>query len=282
MFIDDKNRALPRILLGGGLGVLGCLLLGWLSQPGALFGGPLTLDFTFCYNSNVPEPLGAALAFLLWFLFGAEAGLATLPFADGGRAVLRRSLAHFGVMALTLWGWVLLNFAYEPLPGLALTFLLPFTLIYLLVWLGRWVGWYAEVGEIRSRLGLAPAPSLLKWRETLPHLLYALFLCLVVPLVLRACDDPVPLLSVFYAWVLLPVGSFTTGLSLGKRQGFCPLYPLACAGAILLFIPLARLFSNMSDWPMVPMAFLSALLGNLLGLLRRWRRDRLAGEGREV
>ena len=39
MFIDDKKRALSRILIGGGLGMMGCLLLGWLSQPGALFGG---------------------------------------------------------------------------------------------------------------------------------------------------------------------------------------------------------------------------------------------------
>lgn len=158
MFIDDKKRALSRILIGGGLGVLGCLLLGWLSQPGALFGGSLTWEFTFCYNSNVPEALGAALGILLWFLFGAEAGVATLPFADEGGAVVLRSLAHFGVMAATMWGWVMLNFTYEPLPGLVLTFLLPFTLVYILVWLGRWVGWYAEVGEIRSRLGLAPAP----------------------------------------------------------------------------------------------------------------------------
>ena len=45
MFIDDKKRALSRILIGGGLGVLGCLLLGWLSQPGALFGGSLTWEF---------------------------------------------------------------------------------------------------------------------------------------------------------------------------------------------------------------------------------------------
>ena len=65
MFIDDKKRALSRILIGGGLGVLGCLLLGWLSQPGALFGASLTWDFTFCYNSNVPDALGAALGILL-------------------------------------------------------------------------------------------------------------------------------------------------------------------------------------------------------------------------
>ena len=48
MFIDDKKRALSRILIGGGLGMLVCLLLGWLSQPGALFGASLTWDFTFC------------------------------------------------------------------------------------------------------------------------------------------------------------------------------------------------------------------------------------------
>lgn len=272
---DDRKRALVRILSGGVLGMAAFLLLAWLTQPGWLFLSRLTWDFTFCYNSNVPEALGAALGFFLWFLFGAEAGIATLPFADEGRAVFLRSLAHFGVMGLTLWAWVRLNFADEPIPGLARTFLLPFTLAYVLVWLGRWVGWYAEVGEIRSRLGLAPEPSPLKWRETLPHLYYALFLCLAVPLALRAGDAAdVPVLSVFYAWVLLPVGTFTTGLSLGRRRGFCPLYPLACAGAILIFIPLARLFSNRSDWPMVPMAFVSALAGNLLGVVRRWRRER--------
>lgn len=272
---DDKRRALACVLSGGILGMAAFLLLAWLTQPGALLGGSLTWDFTFCYNSNVPEALGAVFGLLLWFLFGAEAGIATLPFADEGKALLARSLAHFGVMGATLWAWVMLNFTYEPIPGLILTFLLPFALVYVLVWLGRWVGWHAEVGEIRSRLGLAPEPSPLKWRESLPHLLYALFLCLAVPLALRAGDAAdAPVLSVFYAWVLLPVGTFTTGLSLGKRRGFCPLYPLACAGAILIFIPLARLFSNMRDWPMVPLALASALTGNLLGVVRRWRRDR--------
>ena len=274
MLIDDKKQSLTRILMGGLLGMGGCLLLGWLTQPGWLFLSRLTFDFTFCYNSNVPEVLGAVLGFLLWFLFGAEIGVATLPFADGGRTLLLRSLAHFVLMALTLWAWVVLNFTSEPLPGLALTFLLPFALIYVLVWLGRWVGWYAEVSQIRERLGLSPAPSPLKWRETLPHILFAFLLCLAVPLILRRSDDVNPVLSVFYAWVLLPVGAFVTGLSLGKRQGFCPLYPAACAGAILLFLPLARLFSQMTDGPMVVTALLSALAGNGLGALVRRRRQR--------
>ena len=273
---DDKKQALLRALLGGFAGMAFFLLLSWLTQPGSLFGGRLTWDFTFCYNSNVPEALGAVLGFFLWFLFGAEAGIATLPFADEGRSLLLRSLCHLGAMALTLWAWVVLNFPYEPLPGLALTFLLPFALIYGLVWLGRWVGWYAEVGQIREKLGLAPGPSFLKWREALPHILFAALLCLLVPLVLRLCDDQVPVLSMFYAFILLPVGSFCSACSLGKRQGFCPLYPLACMGFILLFIPLARLFSNIADGELVPIALLSPLVGNLLGAGMKVQRTRSA------
>ncbi len=263
---DEKKRPLLRMMTGGLLGVAGFLLLGWITQPGAFLGGGWDFDFTFCYNSNVPEALGAALGFLLWFLFGVEVGTATLPFADEGKALLLRSLCHFGIMALTLWGWVILNFPYEPLPGLALTFLLPFALCYLLIWLGRWVGWYAEVAQIRERLGLAPGPSPLKWRETLPHILFSAFLCLLLPLILRLCDDrTTPILSVFYAVVLLPVGGLCSACSLGKRHGICPLYPLACMAFTLVFISLARLFSNIADGELVLIAFVSTLLGNLLG-----------------
>ena len=267
MVFDDKRQALLRALTGGLLGMCAFLLFGWLSQPGFLFGAPPSFAFTFCYNHNVPEALGALLGFLLWFLFGAEAGIATLPFADEGRALLLRSLCHFAIMALTLWLWVCLNFAPEPLPSLALTFLLPFTLIYILVWLGRWVGWYAEVAQIRERLGLSPGPSPLKWRETLPHLGYAALLCLAVPLVLRLCDAPdVPVLTgLLYPYLLLPIGSFSAGLSLGKRQGLCPLYPVGCALFALMTV---FLLFNSSALFHCAMAGLPALLGNLLGAAR--------------
>lgn len=268
MVFDDRRQALLRALSGGVLGLLGCLLLGWLSQPGSLFVGSLGFDFTFCYNHNVPETLGALLGFLLWFLFGAEVGIATLPFADEGKSLLLRSLCHFGLMGLTLWAWVLLNFGDQPLPGLALTWLLSYTLIYILVWLGRWVGWYAEVAQIRERLGLSPGPSPLKWRETLPHLGYAALLCLVVPLVLRlydAVDVPV-LTGLLYSFLLLPIGSFSAGVSLGKRQGLCPLYPAGCA---LFSLPVGLLLFS-SPLPLCLWAGLCALLGNLMGCnLRR-------------
>ena len=274
MLIDDRKEALVRVAFGAFGGVLCYLFLPWLTQPGSLFGGTMDFAFTFCFNSNVPEALGALLGFLLWSLFGALAGIATLPFADGGRQVLLRSLCHFVLMGLTLWAWVMLNFPYEPLPGLMLTFLLPYGLVYVLIWLGRWVGWYAEAAQIREKLGLAPGRSFLKWKETLPHIVFALLLCLVVPLVLRLCDaHDVPVLSGLYdPYLLLPLGGFLSALSLGRRQGFCPLYPLSCTGAILLFIPLARLCSNMDDWPLIPIALVSTLLGNALGAKDQARR----------
>lgn len=154
MLIDDKGRALWRICVGAVIGILAYLLLSWLTQPGSLFGARLGFEFTFCFNSNVPEAVGAALGFLLWGAFGAEIALSTLPFAETGRAVVFRSLAHFCVMALTLWGWVWLNFPYEPLPSLIFTFLVPFTAVYALIWLIRWVKWYFELTAIRKKLGL--------------------------------------------------------------------------------------------------------------------------------
>ena len=76
----------------------------------------------------------------------------------------------------------------------------------------------------------------------------------------------VPVLSgLLYPYLLLPIGAFCSGLSLGRRRGFCPLYPAACVLGVLLFIPLARLFSNMYDWPLVTIALAASLAGNLAG-----------------
>ena len=39
----------------------------------------------------------------------------------------------------------------------------------------------------------------------------------------------VPILTLLLLPILLlPAGGFCSGLSLGRRQGFCPLYPVAC------------------------------------------------------
>lgn len=271
MLFPDKKQAMRRGLAGGVLGVAAYLLLAFLTQPGAIFGVTLRLAFTFCYNAHVPEALGAVLGLLLWFAFGAEIGVATLPFADDGPALVRRTLLHFAVMALTLSAWVLLNFGFRELPFLLLLLLL----IYLLVWLGRWVGWYAEVAAIREKLGLSPGPSPLKWKETLPYLPFAILLCFLLPVVLDFFDPPdVPVLTgLVCLYLLLPVGAFCSGLSLARRQGFCPLYPLLCA---FCFLPAVPLVYNYTALPFCAVPLCAALLGELAGLLTR----RGKGDGR--
>ncbi len=264
---EIKRQWLVRALVGGSLGLACCVLVGFVAQPGALFGGTLSYDirdFTFCFDSRVPEGPGTALALLLWFLFGAETGIATLPFADSGRELVVRSLAHFAVTAATVSVWVVLNFGVIELPF----FLIPLALVYALVWLGRWVGWFAEVAAIRAKLGLAPGPSLFHWRESLPYVGFAFLLCLALPTALRLLDDPTPVLSVMYAWLLLPVGGFMSGLSLGRRHGSCPLYPASCALFTLAFILTAKLYTNMADGALIPIALVSTLAGNLAGAAR--------------
>ncbi len=259
--MNTKKQWLIRVLAGGALGIAGYFLVSFLAQPGAVFGAPLDFAFTFCFRDQIPEGGGAALGLILWFAFGAEIAAAAFPFADSGRSLILRSLAHFAAMAATVGAWAWLNFGRAEV----LFFLVPLFLIYVLIWLGRWVGWYAEVAAMREKLGLSPGPSPLKWKETLPYAAFAFFLCLVLPTVLRLCDDPVPVLSALYAWLLLPVGGFFSGASLGTRHGFCPLYPVSCGVFILLFIPLARLFSHMADGVLLPIAVCSVLLGNLAG-----------------
>ena len=56
---------------------------------------------------------------------------------------------------------------------------------------------------------------------------------------------------------------------LGRRQGLCPLYPLACA---LLYLPTVFLLYNYTALYHCGVLFLAALAGNALGAL--WGRPR--------
>ena len=178
------------------------------------------------------------------------------------------SLVHFAVTAglliltCTLLGWA---WSWQAM----VVYLILLAVVYLLIWLSRWVGWYIEVMAIREKLGLPSGPSPLKWRETLPYLPFIALLCLIFPLVLTpfdAADVPV-LRALLYPWLLLPVGSFFSGLSLGRREGFCPLYPLAGG---LLYVPVALIAYNHTALFHSLLFALPALAGNAAG--RAWRR----------
>ena len=278
---DRQKQWLIRILLGGLIGIAALIPLGGvfncLVSGGLIAMGPNPIFRLVSYDLEYltgSAPLAFAVQLGLYFLIGAVVGLSTLPFADDGPTLVLRSLAHFAATAGALTALVVLcGWNWGEFWPVAL-YLGLLAAVYLLIWLGRWVGWYVEVAAIRQRLGLSPGPSPLKWRETMPYLPFAALMCLVLPMVLRLCESPIPIFSAIYAMLILPAGGFFSGLFLGRRQGFCPLYPVMCALLTLCFVLLARLVSNVADGAMIPIVLCSVLLGNAVGAMFRTVKER--------
>ena len=275
---DMKKTWIVRIVVGGVIGMAVLLLIGAFVGSLSLFGDKLSFRGFQFVDGTMEHLLGSkALAvtvqFTLFFVFGALAGIATIPFAEEGRELLVRSALHFLAMEAVCCVGVLLNFAgtESPLPWMA-----ALALLYVLVWLGRLAAWWSELDAIREKLGLAPVPSPLRWRESLPSLGFALLLCLAAPLALHFFDAPdVPVLTaMLWPYVLVPVGGFMGGLSLGKRHGLCPLYPAAC---VPLTLAATLLLHNSSPWINGGIALAAALAGNLSGAARYRRKQRNGG-----
>lgn len=271
------NRIRPYLcpaLMGGVLAAAVLWLLCFFIASIDLFGGSFDLADTLyrmelatdeAYHFFGSRALAAAWQVTTVFLLGAAAGVATVPFAQEGGALLKQSVCHFlitGVLAVAA-GWFVLS------PWTVLALYVP---LYLLIWAGRWVGWYLELADLRAQLGLFAAPSPLKWRETLPYLPFALCAGVLVPLVLRLLDAPdVPVLSqVLYPYLMLPAACFCAGVSLGRRQGLCPLFPLLCAGC---WMPTAGCWLAFSPLLHGSFAALSALGGLLLGTHVRKKKE---------
>ena len=242
----SKGGWIARVILGAALGVLSSVVLA----------------------SYLAESRGPTLAVsLLCAGLGGVLSAATLPFADDGRSLLLHSAVHFEATAL-LFGLLMAQLGARGAELLAWEAIL--FLLYAVVWLGRWIGWYVEVMQLRTMLGLAPGPSPLKWRETLPYLAFAL-LCDVLPMLLfwadHAVSADVPVLSgLLLPYLLLPVAGFSSGMSLGKRQGVCPLYPAAC---FVCYLPMVFLLFNYTAMFHCFMVAVPALAGNVTGWLYR-------------
>ena len=253
---------LVRVLIGAAAGLLAALVF-----------------IPYFMDTRLLDPVVCLLCTGL----GGAAGVATLPFADDGKSLLLRSAAHFAVTSVLFlllmvqfygWDWAVLLL----LEGML-------ALLYALIWLGRWIGWYVEVMQLRTLLGLEAGPTPLKWRETLPYVPFVL-LCDGLPLLLRWAEHEIqrgsvlelPILSaLLLPFVLLPVGGFFTGVSLGKRQGVCPMYPLAC---FVCYLPMLSLVSTAALFHCF-LAAVPALAGNVLGWMYRRavpRKERSDGE----
>lgn len=244
-----------RILTGAALGALSSMVLA-----------------SYIVGVRGPSPL----ACLLCAGLGAMAGVATLPFAGDGKTLLLHSALHFGITS-TLFVFLAAHLGARGMQLLAWEAIL--ALLYAVIWLGRWIGWYVEVMRLRALLGLAPGPSPLRWRETLPYLPFVLLLCDGLPLLLRWIDRTfivdVPLLSgLILPYLLLPVAGFCSGLSLGKRQGLRPLFPAAC---FVCYLPMVFLLFNHTALFHCFMAAVPALAGNLIG----WFCRRAAPKGKK-
>lgn len=121
-------------------------------------------------------------------------------------------------------------------------------------------------------------PSFLKWRETLPYVPVILALCLGVPWLLRQLEGSgMPLLSgAIYAQVLLPIGCLAVGMFLGKRRGFCPLYPVLCGAGTFAAVFLLYHHDRMVLLLFCGIAVAFSLLGVAAGA---WPREEKKGRG---
>lgn len=205
---------------------------------------------------------------LLGALFGAVVLLATLPFADDGKELVLRSLIHFTATSGTFCA-LLLGAKWVRKPVGILPWILVLGTLYLLIWLGRWIGWYREVVQLRTMLGLAPGPSPLRWRESVSYLPFALLICDVMPALLYWADwnfaVDVPVFSgLLYPFLCLPIVGFCSGLSLGRRHGLCWLYSLFC---LLCYLPTVIVLYRHSILLHCCIVVISTLAGTAFGWL---------------
>ncbi|MEA4934401.1 MAG: DUF3021 family protein [Lawsonibacter sp.] len=281
----NGRQWLIRVLIGGVLGAVlapaAVYLMGFFFLPigdaevAHAMGAPWALGIPRLVTPAMAEAFGSAglaatVQSLLGGIFGAVVAVATMPFADGGKELVLRSLAHFGATALSfsalLWVCCWVNQAW-----FVLVWVILLAILYALIWLGRWVGWYVEVMQLRTLLGLNPGPSPLKWRETAPYFPFVLLVCDLLPVLLwwgdRAFGNDVPVLSgLILPFLLLPAAGFFSGLSLGKRQGLCPLYPMTCFAC---YLPMVYGLFNGSALFHCFLVAVPALAGNVLGWMYR-------------
>ena len=84
------------------------------------------------------------------------------------------------------------------------------------------------------------------------------------------------LTGLVYPYLILPVASLCVGLSLGKRQGVCSLFPIAC---FVCYLPMVYLLFNESALFHCFMTAIPALAGNILGAL--WQKSRTKHDARK-
>lgn len=146
-----QKQWLARILIGGSLGAALTAVLAYLLN--GMFGAFTLVSATpMAYFGSYALALAAELG--AGFGLGATLGVSTLPFDEVGRSLAKRSALHFAVTGsfTFLLGWAFRWFG-SGLTGVLLLLVI-YLFIYFTVWLVRYLGWRAELNELRAALGL--------------------------------------------------------------------------------------------------------------------------------
>lgn len=266
----NEQKWIMRILCGG---ITGAVIVPFLSRQllsMQYLKEPLVgmAQFVFPEMVQIFGSLGLAFTVqvLLGAVFGAVVCMATLPFAEEGKALMLQSLLHFGATALS-FGTLVWMCRWVTKFQFVLAWIALLAILYLLIWIMRWIGWWHEVRQIRTLLGLAPGSSPLHWKELLPYLPFLLLVCNIMPAILMWIDltfvVDVPVFSgILYPIFGLPIIGFCSGYSLGKRHGMCWLYPIICG---VLYVPTVLVVYNSSAMFHCCMLAVPAMAGILIG-----------------
>ena len=258
-----NKKLLVRALVGGITAKLFLLSFWvWLHLTGWSFQGKVPVgEFNLAAGATVAlfgsAWLAVAVEFTCIFALGAAIGISTTPFPQNTRTLIKWSVIHF----LVTGALILLNLWVQCLLGLSRFVLPAYVLLYLLLWFARWVCRHTVFNR-----------SLWNWRAVLPTIPFLLALCVALPILLMWVDRIVfsaPLLSgLLMPYLLFPVVGLCSGISLGKRQGFCLLYPVA---AYILYLPIVFWLFNYTALFHADVLFTAALIGNLIGIALRKR-----------
>lgn len=272
----EIKKALSRACIGFpcGAGVVCLLPILW----GCVSGGGVCLTTGALVLSKGTEAGAALFQFLCVGTLGAAIGFSSI-FLEREGSFLWNSLWHFlfNITAFTATAW---NCRWFEVRGdrffpryLGVTAVL--AAFYLIVWAARCIAWRSDVAAIRKKMGLAEAqsgPSPLKWRESLPYLVLAAALFLLLRPLLAPLDGPdVPVLTgLLLPWLCYPFTAAVAGFAAGRRYGPCPLLPPAVLTA---FLPNLLFFSPAYDLSQglayAGIALVFNLLGALWGKLRQ-------------
>ena len=92
----------------------------------------------------------------------------------------------------------------------------------------------------------APGPVRLNLRATVLWLPWYLLACTLLPALLGGLAGE--LATVLAGVYLLPFGCLAIGMSLGKRHGLCPLFPVACALCLLIVVGPGISYRHLTVW----------------------------------